>query len=219
MAFDAKGLPRRTSKVVFGLFLFSVGTYMTIQANIGLAPWSAFSMGISAASGISYGNVTTLASLVILVIDCFLGEKLGVGTILDALSIGVFVDLLLYAGLLPQCGGFASGLFVLLLGQMLVSVGSYFYIAPGLGCGPRDLLMVALGKRAPKTPIGVVRGLIEGTALVIGWLFGAKAGIGTVVSVFGIGFILEYTFKALNFDVRAVEHEDALTSLRKIWPR
>jgi uncharacterized membrane protein YczE len=37
---------------------------------------------------------------------------------------------------------------------------------------------------------------------------GAKVGIGTVIAVFGISFILQYTFKLLKFDIKAVVHEN-----------
>jgi len=67
--------------------------------------------------------------------------------------------------------------------------------------------MVAIGKRLPKAPIGVIRGLLEGTVLIIGWLLGAKVGIGTAIYVIGIGFILQFTFKLLHFDVKNIDHE------------
>lgn len=83
-----------------------------------------------------------------------------------------------------------------------------------MGCGPRDSLMVALGKRLPKVPIGVIRGSIEATVLVVGWLLGAKIGVGTIISVFGIGFILQWTFKLLKFDVRKVQHESVVDTIK-----
>ena len=67
--------------------------------------------------------------------------------------------------------------------------------------------MIALSKRLPSVSIGVIRGGIEGAALIIGWLLGAKVGIGTIISVFGIGFIIQYTFKLLRFNVKAVKHD------------
>ena len=97
-------------------------------------------------------------------------------------------------------------------------MGSYYYIGAALGCGPRDALMVALGKRLKKTPIGLVRMLIEGTALLIGWALGAKVGLGTVISVFGMGTILQVTFQILKFDVKDITHEglgDTWRSLSK----
>ena len=111
---------------------------------------------------------------------------------------------------------FLPGVLMLLLGQCVICAGSVFYIGAGLGCGPRDALMVALGKRFNKVPIGVVRALLEGSVLLIGYLLGAKVGVGTVIAVLGIGFILEWTFRLFRFDVKAIRHESIFGTLR-IW--
>lgn len=189
-----KGYSVRLVKLIFGLFLFALGSFLTIQANIGLASWEAFSMGIANLTNQTYGNILIISGFVILIIDVLLKEKIGFGTILNTILIGTFVDLIQGMDVIPQMNSFISGVLMLLLGQVSICVGSYFYIGASLGCGPRDALMVALGKRLPNVPIGIIRGLIEGTVLLIGWLLGAKVGIGTVIFVFGISFILEWTF-------------------------
>ena len=208
--------PRRLGRLLFGLVLFSVGGYLSIQANVGLAPWSAFSMGVSGRTGLLYGDVSVITSFVILAIDLCLKEKIGVGTLLDAVLIGKLTDLLLALNLMPKMENFWAGVAVLLLGQVVTAVGSYYYIGAALGCGPRDALMVALGKRLKKTPIGLVRMLIEGTALLIGWALGAKVGLGTVISVFGMGTILQVTFQILKFDVKDITHEGLSDTWRNL---
>jgi uncharacterized protein len=205
---------KRTIRLIFGLFLYALGSFLSIQANIGLAPWEAFSMGGSYLTHLSYGNIVVISGFVILAIDFALKEKIGFGTILNAILIGKFVDLIQFVNIIPLMSNFWLGLLMLLLGQVAICVGSYFYIGASLGCGPRDALMVALGKRLPKVPIGVIRGLIEGTVLIIGWLLGAKIGIGTVISVFGIGFILQFTFKLLRFDVKIIKHESVVDTVK-----
>ena len=205
---------KRITRLIFGLFLYALGSFLTIQANIGLAPWEAFSMGFVKLTDISFGNIVVISGLVIVVIDIILKEKIGIGTILNAILIGKFVDLIQYFKLIPQMTNFWFGLLMLLAGQVVICLGSYFYIGASLGCGPRDSLMVALGKRVPKWPIGVIRGLLEGAVLIIGWLLGAKVGIGTVISVFGIGFILQLTFKLLRFDVKDIKHESILDTVK-----
>ncbi|WP_251867611.1 YczE/YyaS/YitT family protein [Enterococcus malodoratus] len=211
-----KGYSVRLIKLVFGLFLFALGSFLTIQANNGLASWEAFSIGIADLTNQTYGNILIISGLVILVVDVALKEKIGFGTILNTILIGTFVDMIQAANIIPQMTNFFSGVVLLLLGQVSICVGSYFYIGASLGCGPRDALMVALGKRMPNVPIGIVRGVIEGTVLLIGWLLGAKIGIGTVISVFGISFILETTFKILHFDVTNVEHESVVDTVKAL---
>jgi len=204
----------RTSKVIFGLLLYALGILLTIHANIGLAPWDAFSIGISGVTNISYGNVTIITGIIILIVlVVLLKEKIGVGTVLNTILIGIFVDIVQSFNIIPYMTNFISGILMLLLGQVVISLATYFYISPGLGCGPRDTLMVALGKKFPNIPIGAIRGSIEGTVLVIGWILGAKVGLGTVVSVFGIGFIMQTTFKLLDFDVKAVVHESLFQTI------
>jgi uncharacterized membrane protein YczE len=143
-----------------------------------------------------------------------LKEKIGIGTVLNTVLIGVFVDILLSLNILPKMTNFFAGLLVMVIGQIIVSFASYFYISPGMGCGPRDTLMVALGKRFPTVPIGAIRGLIEGTVLIIGFLLGAKVGIGTVIAVFGISFIMQTIFKHLKFDIKGVVHESLFDSFK-----
>jgi uncharacterized membrane protein YczE len=205
---------KRTIRLIFGLFLYALGSFLSIQANIGLAPWEAFSMGGAYLTHLSYGNIVVISGFVIIAIDFAFKEKIGFGTILNAILIGKFVDLIQFVNIVPMMTSFWLGILILLLGQVAICVGSYFYIGASLGCGPRDALMVALGKRMPKVPIGAIRGLIEGTVLIIGWLLGAKVGIGTVISVFGIGLILQFTFKILRFDVKNIKHESVADTVK-----
>lgn len=211
---------KRTGRLLFGIFLYSLGLTLSIQANVGLAPWDAFGMGVSNLTGISYGNISILTGIVILIVVAgFLKEKIGIGTLINTILIGVLVDFMQSMKLIPFMTNFFLGTLMLLLSQITISLATYFYISPGMGCGPRDTLMVALGKLFPNVPIGAIRGSIEGTVLLIGFLLGAKVGIGTVIAVFGISFILQYTFKLLKFDIKAVVHEnifETFINLKKI---
>lgn len=207
---------KRTIRLIFGLFLYALGIFLSIQANIGLAPWEAFSMGGSYLTHLSYGNIVVITGFIIIAIDYVLKEKIGFGTILNAILIGTFVDLIQLFNFIPMMSNFWLGLLMLLIGQVVISIASYLYIGASLGCGPRDALMVALGKRMPKVPIGAIRGLIEGTVLFVGWLLGAKIGIGTVISVFGIGLILQLTFKLLRFDVKSIRHESVTDTVKEM---
>lgn len=211
-----KSYALRILRVLAGLFLFALGSYLTIQANIGLGAWEAFGVGVSERFGGSYGDVIVLSGMAILLVDALLGEKLGVATVLNTLLIGKFVDLLNAVGPVPKLQSFALGLPLLLAGQVVMCLGIYLYVGAGLGAGPRDALMVALGKRLHRVPIGVVRGMVEGCALLVGWLLGAKVGIGTILSIFGISFIMQATFSLLRFNVKGVQHEDLLQTFRKV---
>lgn len=201
-------------KSAFGLFIFAVGVYLTIQANIGLAPWDCLSMGVSARVGYSYGIVHTAISILILVIDILLKEKIGYGTILDALLVGNYVDWIGYFKLVPVSESVPVSCIMVIAGLFIMGYGQYFYMDAAQGCGPRDSLLIALGKRFPKTPIGVVQTVMVGIALLIGWLLGGPVGIGTVISVFGMGTALQIVCKIMHFEPRDVVHKNVLETNR-----
>lgn len=197
-----------------GLFIFAIGVYLTIQANIGLAPWDCLSMGISGHVGYSYGIVHTAISIGILVIDILLKEKIGYGTILDALLVGNYVDWIGYLKLVPVSQSIPVSCIMVIVGLFIMGYGQYFYMDAAQGCGPRDSLLIALGKRFPKTPIGVVQTFMVGIALLIGWLLGGPVGIGTVISVFGMGTALQIVCKIMHFEPRDVVHKNVLETNR-----
>ena len=201
-------------KSAFGWFIFAVGVYLTIQANIGLAPWDCLSMGVSARVGYSYGIVHTAISILILVIDILLKEKIGYGTILDALLVGNYVDWIGYFKLVPVSESVPVSCIMVIAGLFIMGYGQYFYMDAAQGCGPRDSLLIALGKRFPKTPIGVVQTVMVGIALLIGWLLGGPVGIGTVISVFGMGTALQIVCKIMHFEPRDVVHKNVLETNR-----
>ena len=208
--------PKRFIKTTFGLILFSVGVYLSIQANIGLSPWDAFSIGFSNILPFSYGDIVVISGILILFLDYLLKEKIGFGTLLNIVLIGKCVDFFNYLDIVPKLDNFYLGVVMLLIAQVILSIATYFYIDGALGCGPRDALMNAMQRKFPKMPIGISRGLIEGTALLIGWILGAKVGIGTLISIFGISIVMQYTFKILDFDIKTIKHENIFDTIRII---
>lgn len=206
-------------KSALGLFIFSIGVYLTIQANIGLAPWDCLSMGVSYRVGMSYGIVHTIISIIILIIDILLKEKIGYGTILDALLVGNYVDLIDHCITLPKIDSLPLSIAMVIVGLLMMGYGQVFYMDAAQGCGPRDSLLVALGKRFPRTPIGVVQTGMVGVALLIGWLLGGPVGIGTVISVFGLGSALQLVCRLLRFEPRDVVHKNVLETNKILFQK
>ncbi len=209
----------RFLRMISGIAAYGCGVYMTIQANLGLSPWDALNMGVSNVSGLSFGDAGIIVGMVILVLDVVLGEKIGFGTLVNTVMIGKMVDLFNHIGLLPKMNGFLPGIALLLAGQVIICFGMAFYVGAALGSGPRDSLMVALNRKLPRVPVGMARGIVEGSALLAGWLLGAKVGIGTLVSVLGIGFIMQAIFGLLRFDPKAVRHENIVVTISNIRNR
>lgn len=204
-------------RTILGLFIFSIGLYITVQVNIGLAPWDVFAMGLSYHLPISYGNALTYTSLCIVVIDLILGERIGLGTVLDAILVGLFMDLfscyqmnLSVTHLIYVIVLFIFGLFVMALGQ-------YFYMSAQLGCGARDLLLLAIGKRLSKVPIGGVNVFILCVVFIAGILLGGPIGIGTVLATFGMGIAMQLVCMLFHFEPRGVKQEDIFETIKKLF--
>ena len=187
-----------------GLALFAFGIVMTIKANIGYAPWDVFHAGIAGKTGLSLGTISILVGVAVGIIVTVLGEKVGLGTILNMVLVGIFIDVFFL--LLPLAENLIIGLTMLFAGLLAISVGTYLYIRTAFGAGPRDSLMVVMARKT-KLSAGVCRGVMELVVTIIGWFLGGMVGAGTVIIVISIGFFIQMTFKLFRFDVTAVKHE------------
>nr|WP_320025678.1 hypothetical protein [uncultured Acetobacterium sp.] len=196
----------RFLKLNFGLFLYGLGIIVTMRANVGYAPWEVLHSGISQTLGVSIGLVNTAVGAIIVIIVCLFGEKIGIGTIFNMFMIGLFMDLILYLDFIPIYQNFWIGTLVLILGLFIISLGTYFYISSAFGAGPRDSLMVAITRKT-NLPVGLCRGILEVSVVIIGWFLGGMVGLGTVISAFAIGFCVQITFRLLKFDPTQVNHE------------
>jgi len=196
----------RFLKLNFGLFLYGLGIIVTMRANIGYAPWEVLHSGISQTLGASIGLINTAVGALIVALVFLLGEKIGLGTIFNMFMIGLFMDLILFLDFIPLFNHFWIGTLVHILGLFIISLGTYFYISSAFGAGPRDSLMVAVTRKTG-LPVGLCRGIVEISVVLIGWLLGGMVGLGTVISAFSIGFCVQITFRLLRFDPTQVKHE------------
>lgn len=208
----------RVLRAVFGLLFFAVGVFFMVQANIGLAPWDVFSMGLSYHLPLSYGQSMVCISLSIVLLDVLLREEIGLGTILDAVLVGSAVDVYTALNLAPKCQTLWGGLLMMTAGLFIMGVGQVIYMGAALSCGPRDALLVALGRRLRRLPIGAVQILLQACALAVGWALGGPVGVGTVVAVFGIGLAMQAVFRVMKFEPRDLEQEGLVQTLRRLRP-
>lgn len=192
--------------LTWGLFLYAIGIVVTLNANVGYAPWDIFHVGLAKTMGISIGTASIIVGLIIGMIAVFMGEKLGFGTILNMVLIGVFLDIVLKSHIIPIAENLMLGIAMLLIGVFIIAFATYFYIKSAFGAGPRDSLMVALTRKTGLS-VGVCRGMIELSAVVAGWALGGMLGIGTIIFSFAIGFFIQTTFKLFAFDATEVKHE------------
>ncbi|MBA1334672.1 MAG: hypothetical protein HPY66_2576 [Firmicutes bacterium] len=200
-----KEIVLRILRLFLGLFLFAVGIVMTINANLGLAPWDVFHQGISNKIGITMGQASIAVGVLLVILNGVLGERLGWGTLCNMVFVGLFLDFLMLNQLIPVFESIILRLVMMALGLFVIGVASYFYIGAGLGSGPRDGLMIAFTKKTGRS-VRLIRNSIETSVLVMGYILGGFVGIGTLIMALTVGHFVQFAFKILNFDVNTVEH-------------
>ena len=196
------------------LFCNGFGVYLTIQANIGAGPWDVLNLGLSKTFGILYGTASVAVSYAILGIDIGLREPIGIAMFIDAFVVGKAVDFFNKMNVVPKCESLPKGIFVMLIGLVIMAYTQYTYMSASLGCGPRDTLLVALAKRANKIPIGAVSIALLSLATFVGWLLGGPVGIGTLICAFATGPIMQMAFKSVRFDATHVHHQHLTDSVK-----
>ncbi len=203
-------------RIVLGLLVFAFGVHLTIFANIGLAPWDCLGMGISYHTPLNYGLSMTLMAVTVLIIDIILKEKIGYGTIIDALLTGNFVQMFNNINPLPLNTNMWLGIVIMVIGFIFMALGMAIYMKSEQCCGPRDALLVGLGKRMPKIPIGIVEIALWAAVLLIGWLLGGPVGIGTLISTFGAGLVMQLVYSLMNFEPRKLNHRGVMEITKEL---
>ena len=203
-------LPRLPGLVV-GLILFGVGIALMAEAGMGLGPWEAFHQGIAKLTGLELGTVSILLGIPILIAWYPLGERPGVGTVINIVLIGTATNVAL--GLLPTITGQPLQLLAMLAGVVTIAIGSGLYLASDLGPGPRDGLMTGLHFRFGWS-IRASRTAVEVTVLVLGFLMGGTIGLGTVVFALGIGPLVQLMLRVFDREGRVSRRRRAMLEAR-----
>jgi uncharacterized membrane protein YczE len=175
---------RRFPPLIAGLIIMGLSISLSVRAELGLAPWDVFHQGIADAFNVSIGVVVVLVGFVVLLAWIPLRQHLGIGSVINTLSVGLIADLGL--AWIPDQSTLAIRIALLALAIVGFGIGGGLYIGAGLGPGPRDGLMTALTARFGYR-LWIVRTVLECSVLVVGVALGGKVGIGTVLIAFSLG--------------------------------
>lgn len=197
------------SKLMLGLLLCSLGVVTILNSNLGLSPWDVLNQGLNRTIGITLGEANLLVGAVVVFVSIFLKQPIGSGTIINFLLVGVFIDMYMFLDIVPKGDLLFKKIAILIIGILIFSYGCYVYISTGLGCGPRDGLMVVLTKKS-KYPLWKIKTCIEVVVLSIGYFLGGAVGVGTIISSICVGPLIQYFFKMNNQDIKLLEHRSVI---------
>jgi uncharacterized membrane protein YczE len=180
----AKAPARRFVQLLLGLAGYGASMAMLTRAGLGLDPWDVLHEGFTKRTGLSFGVITAIASVIVLLLWIPLRQRPGIGTVLNILVISVMVDVV--RSFLPDQHELGWQITLLVGGVVLNAAATAIYVGARLGPGPRDGLMTGLAARTGWS-VRLVRTGIEVTVLAAGWLLGGTVGVGTVLYALSIG--------------------------------
>ena len=190
---------KRIPLLLLGFILLSIGVMLTKRAVLGMDSWGVFHQGLSLNLGFTFGEITIYLGLLILIPSILLLKtKIGIGTILNILLVGLMIDLSDFVfTYIPIT--YIEKTVLLVAGLIIMTFGRALYISTGLGEGPRDGLFVGLS-RITKIDIKYIKPAIEFTVLLSGYLLGGQVWFGTVFLMITSGYFVQYFFKLLHYD-------------------
>jgi uncharacterized membrane protein YczE len=189
------GLAVRSVSLLAGLALFAFSIVLMLEAELGLSPWDVLNQGISERTPLSFGVANVAVALFVLVLARCLGARIGLGTVANAILIGLLVDAFTAIDAVDGWSELSLGARVALLvtGLVLVGIASGLYIGAAMGAGPRDSLMLIAARRTG-VRIGLVRSGLEIVATALGVALGGTIGVGTLAFALTIGWSVELGF-------------------------
>ena len=197
----ADRLPWRLAQMMVGLTGFGLSLAMLLRSGLGGAPWDVLHAALAERLGATVGTMSITVSFVLLLVWIPLRERLGIGTISNAIWVGVSIDIGMW--LLPEAPSLTAALALMLLGVLVNGISAAVYIGAQLGAGARDGLMTGLG-RVLSRPVGPVRIVLEVIVLVSGWLLGGPLGLGTVIYAIALGPVIQLVLPRVLIPVRTV---------------
>lgn len=187
--------------LIVGLLCFGLGIGLMVESGLGLGPWEALHQGIARQVGLEIGTVSILLGIPILLLWWPLGERPGIGTLLNVVLIGAATNVAVSILPTPPTDALAFRVALMVAGIVTIGCGSGIYLATDLGAGPRDGLMTGLHHRFGWS-IRRARTLVELTVLGVGWALGGTVGLGTVVFAVGIGPLVQVALRVFDRDGR-----------------
>ena len=192
-------------RIQIGFLLYGLAITLMIRGNLGTSAWAVLEVALADYLHITVGTMTVIMGFMVLIVSLLMREQIGWGTLGNILSIGPWVDLCMW--LVPEMNNnLLLQISMLLVAIVIMGLASAIYIGVDAGAGPRDSLMLAIHRKTGVS-IRVARAIIEVTVVVIGWLLGGPAGVGTVVHAVLIGPAVQWGFKVFNVQAHKESEE------------
>lgn len=176
-----------------GILILSLGIALTIQSQLGTSPFDALLVGLAENIGLTVGSWEIILAIIIIMFNSLLINKrpelLGLVT---AIFTGVGIDfwlLLIDNLIIPEL--WVGKLITFMSGLILLGLGTAIYLYTSFAPAPVDQLMLII-RELTKISILYSRTLQYLLFIILAVLFNGPIGIGTIITLFLGGPILNY---------------------------
>ena len=206
---------KRYGVLIVGIIIIGLGIAIFLKAGLGIDPFTAMNMGISATLQISFSIIQWIVGILILIVIFFVDKKrIFVGTVLNMFLVAPLIEwfTIIINHIVPSTETLWINLIMVMVGCVVLSIGGGLYLAADLGMAPYDLIAIMI---AEKKPISFrwMRIITDVICVMIGLILGATIGIGTLIAAFCMGPLIDFfKVKTENY---LKKQEDALTENTK----
>lgn len=181
---------------MLGLLIFSYGITIALKMQyLGIHPWDVLNVALFEKVGLSIGSWAIIISILLIIVSLILDKSyVKLGTFLNAILVGVFVDIFLWIDFLPNATHTWMDYLVMVVAIITMGFGGGLYNSAEVGAGPRDGFMLSISDKLGKS-IGTIRILVETLVLVIGFLMGGPVFIFTFIFTFVQSPVFALTFR------------------------
>lgn len=188
-----------------------------INAQMGVSTWDVLHIGLSQHTHLTIGNCVILVGIALILFMCFMAKSWPeIGTIFNALFTGMFINLIQYMDFIPVPSTIWGRFLMLLIGVFVTEFGAGMYVATNLGAGPRDGFNLALSERFHMS-IRLMRTIIELSVMVLGWVLGGPVAIGTFISLFLVGPILQSSIVFWKSRIKRITNISLKVYAKKVY--
>lgn len=183
----------RIAMVLVGLFVLGASIALYVRADVGADPFTVLALGVSNCTGATVGAATQLVGAGLLVLLLAVDRRhIGIGTLLNAVLVGGFADIVLRSA--PRPTSLLSTVGMASAAVLMMGVGVGLYVSGGLGEGALEGVMLVASDRL-RIPVRLSRICMDVVAVLVGVALGARIGVGTLLGAALTGPIAEATMR------------------------
>ena len=191
---------KRMAIMFMSILLMGFAVSVFSYSGMGVDPFTALNMSISAKLGISFGFLQMCVNGVVLVLVALTADRLiNVGTIVNMVGVGYVCEFFtsIYNQFLPQENPFAVRLVLMALGVFLLSLSASLYFNCNVGVSPYDALGFVMEEKT-KLKYRWCRVATDLICTGVAFLLGGPIGIGTVVTAFFMGPVISFCDNSIS---------------------